>query len=394
METTRIDRSVITPVSTQHPQQLVSFEARLLNVSKPHTGSFEARSSIIGPRDWFLLRRHGCLYSPPVARTIGLEGGNKLAETMKVLVTGAAGFIGLEVVRQLSIGGHEVVAIARRPEQLNRIVARNVKISKVAMNLDDGDAVGALLRKTRPDAVIHLAWYANPCDYLTSHHNLASISMTTALIEATLAAGCRKLILVGSCAEYAPQKRPVIESDPVDARTLYAACKHSAWHLARVLAGEADAELAWARIFHIHGPGENERRLIPWVAGQLGAGMPVSLTDGTQIRDHLHVSDVAAGLVAMLRPGAAGIYNVCSGQPIKLRSVLETIGDLVGRRNLLKFGALQHRPNEAMYVAGNPGRLRTLGWTPRFDLRDGLIDALQGRYETSSDQQGARQQVG
>jgi nucleoside-diphosphate-sugar epimerase len=313
---------------------------------------------------------------------------------MRVLVTGAGGFIGLEVVRQLSSSDHEVVAIARRSDQLSRFVGRSSKISKIALDLDDTDSVHALLRKMRPDAVIHLAWYADPCDYLTSHRNLASISMTTALVEATLTAGCRKLILVGSCAEYAPQCRPVVETDPVDARTLYAASKHAAWHLARVLTGEADAELAWARIFHIHGPGENQRRLIPWVAGQLGAGIPVSLTDGTQIRDHLHVSDVAAGLVAMLRPGAAGIYNVCSGQPTTLRFVLETIGDLVGRRELLNFGVLQHRPNEAMYVAGNPQRLRALGWAPRFDLRDGLIDALQGRYETSSDQQHTRRLVG
>jgi len=62
------------------------------------------------------------------------------------------------------------------------------------------------------------------------------------------------------------------------------ACKHSACHIARVMAAEADAELAWARIFHVHGPGENERRLIPWVAGQIRAGIPVSLTDGTQVR--------------------------------------------------------------------------------------------------------------
>src|SRR5579863_3105376 len=232
---------------------------------------------------------------------------------MKVLVTGAAGFIGLEVVRNLSIADHEVVAVARSRGQLSRIVTRSSKVSKVAVDLDHPGAVGDLLVKTRPDALIHLAWYANPCDYLTSHRNLASISMTATLMEATLASGCRKMVLVGSCAEYALQERPLVESDPVDARTLYAASKHSAWHLARVMASESGAELAWARIFHIHGPGENERRLIPWVAAQIGAGTPVSLTDGEQTRDHLHVSDVAAGLVAMLEPGAVGIYNVCSG---------------------------------------------------------------------------------
>ena len=223
--------------------------------------------------------------------------------------------------------------VARTPEQLNRIVARrsNIsKISRIAVDLNAIDSVCHPLRDARPDALIHLAWYANPSDYLTSHRNLACIGTTTALMEAALAAGCRKLILIGSCAEYAPQDRPVIESDPVDPRTLYAACKHSAWSVARVMAAQTDAELAWARIFHVHGPGEHERRLIPWVAGQIGAGIPVSLTDGSQMRDHLHVSDVAAGLVAMLRPGAAGIYNVCSGQPVQLRSVLETVGILWG----------------------------------------------------------------
>jgi dTDP-6-deoxy-L-talose 4-dehydrogenase (NAD+) len=298
---------------------------------------------------------------------------------MKVLVTGAAGFVGQEVVRHLSIGGHDVVAVARYWDKLNRVLGQSSKVWRVAADLDDADTVGDLLRKTRPDALIHLAWYANPCDYLTSHRNLASLRMTNALMDTTLKAGCRKLVIAGSCAEYAPQNRLVVESDPVDTRTLYAACKYSAREVARVIAAEADAELAWARIFHIHGPGENERRLIPWVAGQLGAGIPASLTDGIQIRDHLHVSDVAAGLVAMLAPGAAGIYNVCSGQPIKLRSVLETVGDIVGRGDLLTFGARPRGPNEAMYLVGNPARLRTLGWMPRFGLRDGLVDALRGR---------------
>jgi dTDP-6-deoxy-L-talose 4-dehydrogenase (NAD+) len=143
------------------------------------------------------------------------------------------------------------------------------------------------------------------------------------------------------------------------------------------LAAEVGAELAWARVFHIHGPNEDRRRLIPWVASQLRAAVPVELTDGTQVRDHLHVSDVASGLVTLLSPRASGIYNVCSGEPVTLRRVLETVADLVGDRNLLRFGARPHRPNETMFLAGESTRLRALGWTPRFSLRDGLEDALR-----------------
>jgi nucleoside-diphosphate-sugar epimerase len=64
--------------------------------------------------------------------------------------------------------------------------------------------------------------------------------------------------------------------------------------------------------------------------------------------------------------------------PVTLRQVLEIVGDIVGRRELLKFGARPHRSGETMYLAGDPSRLRGLGFAPRFSLRDGLIDALPG----------------
>jgi dTDP-6-deoxy-L-talose 4-dehydrogenase (NAD+) len=297
-----------------------------------------------------------------------------------ILVTGAAGFIGGAVVRHLAAQQREVVAVDRSASALARVTGAAPGVVTAALDLGDRAGVKALLETTRPEAVIHLAWYASPVDYLTSHENLASLAMTAAFLEAAVGAGCRKLVVGGSCVEYALQNRPLIESDPVDPRTLYAACKQAAWHVARALAAEVGAELAWARIFHLHGPGEDGRRLIPWVASQLRSGAVVELTDGTQMRDHLHVADVASGLAALTAPGASGVYNVCSGQPVTLRQVLETVADVVGApggRERLRFGARPHRPNETMFLAGDATRLRTLGWAPRFALRDGLEDALR-----------------
>lgn len=298
---------------------------------------------------------------------------------MRVLVTGAGGFIGANVVRQLALAGHDVLAVGRRPEPLGRLVAPGLgPISPRVLDLDDAGAVHRYLHETRPEAVVHLAWYAAPGDYLHARANLASLAMTVGLVQAALDVGCARLVLAGSCVEYAASDRPRLEDDPVEARTLYAACKASAWSVSRLLAEEAGAHLSWARIFHIHGPDEDPRRLIPWVARQLRDGGRVPLTDGTQVRDHLHVEDVAAALVALLTSSAVGVTNVCSGAPVTLRHVLETVGDILGRRELLDFGARPHRPAETMFLAGDAHRLRALGWRPRFDLRDGLADALLG----------------
>lgn len=291
---------------------------------------------------------------------------------MRVLVTGAGGFVGRHVVRQLADAGQQVVAVDRDVTALDR-----AGVEAAAADLEDVAQVTALLARVRPDAIVHLAWYADPGDYLTSPANLASLAMTTRLAEAALSSGCAKLVMAGSCVEYADSDRPRLETDAADPSTLYGACKHAAWTVTRALAASRDAEVAWARIFHIHGPGENERRLIPWVARELRAGKAIELTDGTQQRDHLHVADVAAGLIALLTPGAAGVFNICSGEPVTLRRVLETVADIVGGRDLLKFGARAHRPGEVMMLAGDSGRLRGLGWAPRFSLGDGLADAVR-----------------
>ena len=296
---------------------------------------------------------------------------------MRVLVTGGGGFIGSSAIADLLTNSHHVVAADRGADHLARIVGKFPGVSVVPIDLSDAQRVASLLRDTQPEALVHLAWYANPVDYLVSHANLAALSMTNTLVEASLAAGCRKIVIGGSCAEYDVYDRLMVENDRVAPRSLYAACKLAAYQVADVLAREVGAELAWARIFHIHGPGEDPRRLVPYVASQLRKGLPVELTDGTQIRDQLHVSDVASALVTLLTPGASGVYNVCSGEPISLRQVLETVADFCGDKTLLKFGVKPRRPNETEFLAGDSRRLRSLGWAPRFGFRDGLRDALR-----------------
>lgn len=303
---------------------------------------------------------------------------------MRVLITGAAGFIGSHLARHQAAAGHQVVALDRPDAPTTRLDDLRGRVRLVPVDLADAAAARRLLDAERPEVLFHLAWYADPRDYLTAPANRDSLEMTSSVVKAAIDAGCRQLVIGGTCLEYAPAAagvapRPLREDDPVDPQSLYASCKYTAWLSARALAAEAGVKLAWGRIFHLHGPDESPQRLIPWVAGELGRGVAVELTDGTQVRDHLHVADVAAGLAALAARETEGITNICSGTPVTLRHVLETVGELAGRSGLLKFGARPHRAGENMYLAGDNTRLRSLGFTPRFSLRDGLSDALRGR---------------
>jgi nucleoside-diphosphate-sugar epimerase len=292
---------------------------------------------------------------------------------VRIAVTGASGFIGAQVVERLRAAGDEPMALVRKGASAPRLAGHAIH----EMDLEDPTALGRWLDAHRPDAVVHLAWYARPKDYLVSTENAASLAMTTGLVSAVFASGCRKLVGVGTCLEYAASDRPVVETDPAGPVSPYARAKHEAFLRAGDLAARAGAELAWARVFHLYGPGEDPSRLVPTVASALARGAPIDVTPGEQVRDYMHVADVAAGIVALAKPGAAGVYNVCSGTSRPLKELLLAIGRIRGREDLIRLGARPYASDEIMHLAGRCNRLRSLGWSPRFPtLEAGLADAL------------------
>jgi nucleoside-diphosphate-sugar epimerase len=145
----------------------------------------------------------------------------------------------------------------------------------------------------------------------------------------------------------------------------------------RRLAIGGATRVATGRIFHLYGPGEDRRRVVPAAAGALLAGRRFATSAGHQIRDFLHVEDVASAFVTLLERQAEGIVNIASGEPLALRRLVERIGELVGRPELIDFGAVGLRPGEPECLAGSNAKLRSLGWRPRYGLDDGLRSYLE-----------------
>ena len=279
---------------------------------------------------------------------------------MRVLVTGAAGFVGAHVTRTLLAAGHEVLAHVRPGSSAGRLAGLEGRVVPVARDLSE---LGRDLAALAPQAVVHAAWHARPADYLESPENLASLEATVRLIREAVAAGCPRFVGVGTCLEYADLPRPRREDDPCSPASLYASAKLAALHLGRAATRGTATRFAWARVFHPYGPGEDPARVLPSVAAALRAGTAIELSGCLQQRDPVRVEDVAAALVLLASTTEEGPFNVGTGAAITLRALLEQLARRLGRPELLLFGRRPDRPEPACLV-GDPARLRALGWRP------------------------------
>ena len=293
------------------------------------------------------------------------------ARALKILVTGAGGFVGAETVREALAQGHQAVALARRPHPA-RLAGLGAEV-RIA-DLSDNTAIAAMLDDIRPDVVVHSAWEGVGGPTRAGDIQLENIRTSVALADAAIAAGVRKFVGIGSQAEYGRFDRRIFETDLPNPSMLYGAAKLAALHLIRQRMEAAGKDFAWLRIFSTYGPGDNPNWLIPSALAQLQAGIAPKCTAGTQTWDYLHVSDVARGIVgAAVTPGATGTFNLSSGVSTPVRAIIEHLRDLAAPGLQLTFGEIPFGPAQIMCLEGDNTRLKVAtGWNPCIGIRDGL----------------------
>lgn len=297
---------------------------------------------------------------------------------MRVLLTGAGGFVGSQVARALLARGHQVRATSRSggPTEAVADIAGRIEWVTADVFAAAPSELESLARDT--ELAVHLAWFATPGQYLASPENLRCVSGSLRLLESLASQGCRRALFVGSCFEYDFDAGTLAETSPVGPQSLYAASKLATSYMGEQLARLRGIEFAWARLFYLYGPHEDSRRLVPSVMGSLLRGESVDVTRGTQVRDFLHVADVGEALAAIALSELTGVVNVGSGLPVTIRQVVSTIESLVGRADLVRFGARPDNPTDPpMVCADNRKLVQGTGWSPRFDLESGLRQTLE-----------------
>ncbi len=296
---------------------------------------------------------------------------------MRVLLTGASGFIGSHVARLALAEGHEVMALVRRGSSLHRLEGLRDGLRLLEGDLLDAPALEAPLKANVPEVCLHLAWYAEPGQYLRRHENLECLKGSLTFMRVLHEIGCRRLVIAGTSLEYESSMNVVSEMSPVHPTTLYAATKHSLFLTASNFDVDGEWSVASARIFCVYGPWEDPRRLVPFVISKLLAGEICELSRGEQIRDYSHVEDVAGALWVIAKSSVAGPVNVASSRPVTVASIAGQVGEFLGRSELLRFGSRPTPSGESPFLVANTDRLSNeVGWQPRYDLASGLVQTV------------------
>jgi nucleoside-diphosphate-sugar epimerase len=290
---------------------------------------------------------------------------------LRVLVTGATGFLGRHVLDALQQRGVPVVA-------LGRSAPRHPAVDDfLAADLLAREPTAEFLARARATHLLHLAWVATPGVFWSSPMNLRWTYATARLVEAFCAAGGRHVVAAGTCAEYDARHACCREdATPLEPGTLYGAAKDAARRLCQALCTSNGARFAWARIFLTYGAGEDPRRLVPSLHAALTGRLPPFAVDADARRDFLHASDVAQALVALLQHDAGGAFNVCSGRPVRIAEIVRHLAALLGRDPDVVLAASPPGAESATTTSGDNRRLRALGWVPRLDLPSGLAASL------------------
>lgn len=255
----------------------------------------------------------------------------------KVLVTGATGFVGRQVLRALADQGLPTRVVIRHGTDTRLEVVQGMDRVITTADLFAEHAQWWAKVCDGIDIIIHAAWYAEPGQYLHSPKNLDCLLGTLQMARGAVMAGVRRVVGLGTCLEYDVRQGMLTVDTPLHPSTPYAGAKAATYTALESWLPTQNAEFAWCRLFYLYGEGEDERRLVPYLRAKLAVGEPAELKSGNQIRDFLDVREAGRMIASVALGTRQGAVNICSGVPVTVRELAGKIAEEQGRRDLLRF---------------------------------------------------------
>jgi nucleoside-diphosphate-sugar epimerase len=284
---------------------------------------------------------------------------------MRILVSGASGFIGRAFCQEACRRGHRILALSRDSSALCQALP-DVEVAQGSL----ADTPWDVVSRFAPEAALHLAWIAEPGVYLNSPDNEIWLQQSKDWFQRLIELGVNYVVGTGTCIEYAPSAQPLHEDDtPLGPQFPYSKAKAALFEWMR---GLADVDRAWFRIFYPYGSGEHPNRYTSVMVRQLRAGSPLAINTPNSVRDYIEVRDVASGLCIALEARVTGALNIGTGTGVTISHIARSISRLLGADERLVQEKNPPTIDPVPSLIANAAKLRQTGWRPEVGLEEGL----------------------
>lgn len=291
-------------------------------------------------------------------------------EEKTVLVTGATGLIGKELVESLKEAGFKIYAITIDENNPNN------GVNWIKGSLFDSDFIKSTMEKVKPQYLLNMAW-ATTGDYLKSDINYKFLTAGIELLKHFKDNGGKRAVYAGTCFEYKFKDEPLKETDELDsAKTVYTFTKNKLHEIAEFFSKMHNISFGYGRIFYVFGRNEDKTRLTGMVIDKLSKNEEVIIKSGPLAKDYMYAKDIAGAFVKFLDSEAEGTVNICTAKKTTIKDFVLAIAKQLKKENLVKFQ--DEKSNQPPIIVGDNSRLiNEVNYKIKYDFNSAIAEILK-----------------
>jgi len=295
---------------------------------------------------------------------------------MRILVTGANGFLGCNLVELLINRGNSVMGISQKNNNLTHIIQPNFHFIQNTKN--NYSEIKEHILDYKPDVVLHAAWFGgNKYDDVNSLQQYTiNFELGLDLLNILKQSSTKiKFIGFGSFAEYGILTEKAKETQPDNPNTHYGLSKSSFKNISKLFCQENNIEWSWVRPCFVYGQKDVATRLIPRVIEAANTNTSLHLNSCDAVLDYLHVDDFSEAIFEIINSSICDkeVFNICSGEEYLLKDILNKIYEILEKDNNIIYDPSLNRKYASNYTCGSNKKLRTkTNWKPKHSIESGL----------------------